>query len=116
MAVHCFSILSITDILSEHLEVEDEVKLYGTCSSIHAGNKAHRDILKELRDYYYAYNVRPTLQRHLLYQCQGSNGEQETAQIAPPWYRVCLEFRLEDLYDRRPEVMPLADDPCWESD
>ena len=116
MAAHCFGILSITDTLSEHLEVEDEVRLYGTCSSIYEGNKAHRDILKELRDYYYAYHVPPTLQRFVLYPSLGSNEEQEAAQRAPPLYRVWLEFRLEDLYDRRPETMPIADDPCWDAD
>ena len=113
MAAHCFGILSITDVLSEHIDVVEEIRLYATCSAIYSGNKVHRDILKELRDYYYAYNVIPTLQRH---HSQGSNEGQETAQAAPPLYRVCLEFRLEDLYDRRPELMPLADDPCWESD
>ena len=116
MAAHCFGILSITDTLSEHIEVEDEVRLYGTCSSIYDGNKAHRDILKELRDYYYAYNVPPTLQRFMLYSSLGSNEEQEAAQRAPPLYRAWLEFRLEDLYDRRPETMPIADDPCWDAD
>ena len=73
-------------------------------------------IKQELRDYYYAYHVPPTLQRFVLYSSQGSNEEQETAQRAPPLYRVWLEFRLEDLYDRRPETMPLADDPCWDAD
>ncbi len=126
MAAHCFGILSITDTLSEHTAVEDEVRLYGTCSSIYEGNKAHRDILKELRDYYYSYRYReqqsqtrgvpPTLQRFVLYPIMGSNEEQEAAQRAPPLYRVWLEFRLEDLYDRRPETMPIADDPCWDVD
>ena len=116
MAAHCFGILSITNTLSEHIEVEDEVRLYGTCSSIYEGNKAHRDILKEIRDYYYSYHVPPTLQRHLFYPSQGSNAEQETAQRAPPLYRVWLEFRLEDLYDRRPETVPIANNPCWDVD
>ena len=110
MAALCFGILSITSVLSEHLDVVDEIKLYGTCSTIHSGNKVHRDILRELRDYYYGYKVIPTLQRH------HSQGSSEVQTNAPPFYRVCLEFRLEDLYDRRPELMPLADDPCWESD
>ena len=120
MAAYCFSILSVTDVLSQHLEVDNEVRLYGTCSSIYEGNKAHRDILKELRDFYYSSHGPPTLQRHrqpnLLYRSQGSNQGQETTQRAPPWYWVWLEFRLEDLYDRRPETMPLADDPCWDAD
>ena len=84
MAAHCFGILSITDTLSEHTAVEDEVRLYGTCSSIYEGNKAHRDILKELRDYYYSYHVPPTLQRFVLYPSLGSSEEQEAAQRAPP--------------------------------
>ena len=126
MAAHCFSILSITDTLSEHIEVDDEVRLCGSCSSIYDGNKTHRDILKELRDYYYSYlyreqqsqarRVLPTLQRFVLNPSLGSNEEQEAAQRAPPLYRVWLEFRLEDLYDRRPETMPIADDPCWDVD
>ena len=121
MAAHCFGILSVTDSLSQHIEVEDEVRLYGTCSSIYDGNKAHRDILKELRDYYYTYQVPPTLQTFVLYQSlqhasQGSNDEQEDEQRAPPLNRVWLEFRLEDLYDRRPETMPTADGPCWDVD
>ena len=112
-------ILSITDVLSEHLDVVDETLLYATCSTIYSGNKVHRDILRELRDYYYGYNVIPTLQSH---HSQGSNEQQQQQQLqqvqpkAPPFYRVCLEFGLEDLFDRRPELMPLADDPCWESD
>ena len=130
MAAHCFGILSITDTLSEHIAVEDEVRLYGTCSSIYEGNKAHRDILKELRDYYYSYRYReqqsqtrgvpPTLQRFVFYPITGSNEEQEAAQRAPPLYRMCLEFRLEDLYDRRPETMPIPDswspEPIWDVD
>ena len=110
MAALCFGILSITSVLSEHLDVVDEIKLYGTCSTIYSGNKVHRGILQELRDYYYGYRVTPTLQRN---HSQGSN---DVRPNAPPLYRVCLEIRLEDLYDRRPELMPLADDPCWESD
>ena len=130
MAAHCFGILSITDTLSEHIEVDDEVRLYGTCSSIYDGNKAHRDILKELRDYYYSYRYReqqsltrrvlPTLQRFALNPSLGSNEEQEDVQRAPPLYRVWLEFRLEDLYDRRPETMPIPDscspEPIWDAD
>ena len=116
MAAHCFGILSITDTLCEHIEVEEEVRLYGTCSSIYEGNKAHRDILKELRDYYYSYYVPPTRQRFVLYPSLGSNEEQEATQRAPSLYRVWLEFRLEDLYDRRPETVPVADENEWDSD
>ena len=91
MAAHCFGILSITSVLSEHLDVVDEIKLYGTCSTIYSGNKLHRDNLRELRDYYYAYNIIPTLQR------AHSQGSSEVQINAPPLYRVCLEFRLSHL-------------------
>ena len=113
MAALCFGILSITSVLSEHLDVVDEIKLYATCPAIYSGNKVHRDILLNIRNYYYGYKVTPTLQRH---HSQGSNEQPQAEPKAPPFYRVCLEFRLEDLFDRRPELMPLADDPCWESD
>ena len=113
MAAHCFGILSITSVLSEHLDVVDEIKLYGTCSTVYSGNKVHRGILQELREYFWGYRVIPTLQRH---HSQGSNEGQETAQAAPRLYRVCLEFRLEDLFDRRPNLMPSADDDCREVD
>ena len=116
MATRCLGMLAITDTISEHCDVEDEVRLCGTCSSIYDGNKAHRDILKEIRDFYYSYYVPPTLRRFVLYPSLGSNEEEEAAQRAPPLYRVWLEFRLEDLYDRRPETMPTADGPCWDVD
>ena len=43
-------------------------------------------------------------------------GTWEGQSNAPPFYRVCLESRLEELYDRHPNLMPSADDDCWESD
>ena len=92
MAAHCFGILSITDVLSEHIDVVEEIRLYATCSAIYSGNKVHRDILKELRDYYYSYNVIPTLQRH---HSQGSDEGQETAQAAPPLYRYVWSSALK---------------------
>ena len=130
MAAHCLGMLAITDTISEQIDVEDEVRLYGTCSSIYDGNKAHRDLIKELRDYYYSRHYReqqsqarkilPSLQRFALTASQGSNEKQEAAQRAPPLYRVWLEVRLEDLYDRRPETMPIPDscspEPIWDAD
>ena len=110
MAALCFGILSITSVLSEHLDVVDEIKLYAACSAIYSGNKVHRDVLQNLREYLWGNKVTPTLQR------AKDQGTCEVPPNVPPFYRVCLEFRLEDLYDRRPELMPLADDPCWESD
>ena len=132
MAAHCLGMLTITDTISEHIDVEDEVRLYGTCSSIYDGNKAHRDFIKKLRDYYYYYSrhyreqqsqarrVLPSLQRFAHTSSQGSNKEKEAAQRAPPLYRVWLEVRLEDLCDRRPETMPIPDscspEPIWDAD
>ena len=110
MAAHCLGITSITSVLSEHLDMVDEIKLYQTCSTVYSGNKVHRDILQELPEYFYGTRVIPTLQR------AHSQGTSEVPPKAPPLYRVCLEFRLEDLYDRRPNLMPPADDDCWESD
>ena len=106
MAAHCFGILSITSVLSEHLDVVDEIKLYGTCSTIYSGNKVHRDILHELREYVWGTRVIPTLQR------AHSRGSSEVQPNSPPLYRVCLEIRLEDLYDRHPNLMLSADDDC----
>ena len=103
MAAHCLSLLSVTDVLCEHLLTEDEVRLYGTCSSIYDGNKTHRDILLDFRNYIYGYNVTPTLQ----------HSQRSTEQLV---VRACFETRLEDLVDRRPGTMHIADDPCRESD
>ncbi len=63
MAAHCFGTLSITCVLSEHLDVVDEIKLYGASSTVYLGNKVHRDILHELREYVWGTRVIPTLQR-----------------------------------------------------
>ena len=113
MAASCLCILSVTEILSQYLEVDNEIWLYGTCPPVYQGNKAHRDILKELRDFYYTSHCPPTLQRHRqthwLYQSQGSNQGEEVVQRAPPLYWVWAELRFEDLYDRRPETMPIPD-------
>ena len=110
MAAHCFGITAITGVLSEHLDVVDETRLYQTSSTAYSGNKVHRDVLQELREYYWGYKVIPTLQR------AHSQGTDQIPPSAPPIYRVCLEIRLEELYDRRPDLIPPADDDCWESD
>ena len=62
MAAHCFGITAITSVLSEHLDVVDEIKLYQTCSTVYSGNKVHRDVLQNLREYYWCNKVIPTLQ------------------------------------------------------
>ena len=110
MAAHCFGITAITSVLSEHLDVVDEIKLYQTCSTVYSGNKVHRDLLQNLRDYYWGDKVILTLQR------AKDQGTCEVPPNVPPFYRVCLEIRLEELYDRHPNLMPSADDDCWESD
>ena len=110
MAAHCLGITSITSVLSECLDVVDEIKLYQTCSTVYSGNKVHRDILQNLREYYWGNQVIPTLQR------AQNQGTREAPPNAPPFYRVCSEIRLEELYDRHPNLMPPADDDRWDSD
>ena len=88
MAVECFSILSVTDVLCENLSTYDEVGLYGTCSSIYHGNKVHRDWLQNFRNHTQAYYATPTLpKRH----GQGSHEEPQVESNAPPPLRLSLE-------------------------
>ena len=115
MATRCFRMIAITEVLSEHLEIDNEIWLYATCTEVHQGNKVHRDILRELREFYYSPHGPPTLQRHAqsssLHRSQGSNQEEEAVERAPPWYRVWAELRFEELYDRRPGTLPIPS-PC----
>ena len=110
MAAHCFGITAITSVLSEYLDVVIEIKLYQTCSTVYSGNKEHRDVLKNLREHYWGTSVLPTLQR------AKGQGTWEGPSNVTPLYRVCWEIRLEELYDRHPNLMPSVDDDCWESD
>ena len=57
MAAHCLGITAITSVLSECLDVVDEIKFYQTCSTVYSGNKVHRDILQNLRKYYWGNQV-----------------------------------------------------------
>ena len=113
MAVRCLQMHAITEVLSEHLEIDNEIWLYCTCAAIYQGNKAHRDILKELRAAFYSPHGPPTLQRlnepSSIHRNRGANGE--IVERAPPWYWVWAELRFEELYDRRPETMPVPS-PC----
>ena len=49
MAARCLCMIAITEVLSEHLEIDNEIWLYCACAAVYQGNKTHRDILKELR-------------------------------------------------------------------
>ena len=92
MAVECFSILSVTDVLCENLSAEDEVRLYGTCSSIYHGNKVHRDWLLNFRNYIHGYNATPALPKR---NSQGSHEDPQVEPKAPPPLRVSLETIAE---------------------
>ena len=88
MAVRCLRMIAITEVLSEHLEIDNEIWLYCTCTAVYQGNKAHRDILKELRAAFYSPHSPPTLQRlnepSSIHRNRGQNGE--VVERAPPWY------------------------------
>ena len=88
MAVECFSILSVTEILCENLSTYDEVRLYGTCSSIYHGNKVHREWLMKLRDHIHAYYDRPAFPKR---NSQGSHEETQVEVNAPPPLRLSME-------------------------
>ena len=88
MAAHCFSILSVTEILCENLSTYDEVRLYGTCSSIYHGNKVHREWILNFRNHIQAYYATPTLpKRH----GQGSREQPQVEPNAPPPLRLSME-------------------------
>ena len=88
MAVECFSILFVTDILCENLSTYDEVKLYGACTAIYHGNKVHRDWLMRLRDHIHAYYDRPALPKS---HSHGSHEQPQGEPNAPPPQRLSLE-------------------------
>ena len=113
MAARTLCMIAINEVLSEHLEIDNEIWLYCTCTAVYQGNKAHRDILKELRAAFYLPHGPPTLQRlnepSSSHRNRGASGE--VVERAPPWYWVWAELRFEELYDRRPETMP-DPSPC----
>ena len=92
MAAHCFAITAVTSVLAEHMDVISELKLYQTCSAIHAGNRVHMNVLAKLRS-------------HQLGALTWVEGQTDV----PPFYQVCLEVRLELLYDRWPNLIPDVD-------
>ena len=89
MAAHCFAITAVTSVLSEHLDVISELKLYQTCSAIHTGNRGNLNVLANLRSHHLGA---------LTIFTPGGEGQIDV----PPVYQVCLEVRLEQLYDRWP--------------
>ena len=90
MAAPCLAITAVTGILAEHLDVISELKLHQTCSCIHKGNQEHLKVLAKLRSF-------------KLGTCTaGAEGQKEI----PHFYQVCLEIRLEQLYDRWPHLIP----------
>ena len=93
MAAHCLAITAISSVLSGHLDVINETNLYKTCSAIHTGNRGHLDVLALLRSH------------HLGALTPGAEGQIDV----PPFYQVCLEVRLELLYDVLPELIPNLD-------
>ena len=111
MAVRSLETHAITEVLSEYLEIDNEIWLYCTCRAIHIGNKAHRDILTDIRAAFYSPWGPPTLQNGLWRNepmhipHRGTNGE--VVERPRPWYYTWAELRFENLYERRPETMPV---------
>ena len=93
MAAPCLAITAVTSTLAEHLDVISELKLYQTCSCIHNGNQEHLKVLAKLGSFALGTFT------------PGAEGQKEI----PPFYRVCLEIRLEQLYDRWPHLIPDVD-------
>ena len=93
MAAPCLAITAVTSTLAEHLDVISELKLYQTCSCIHKGNKEHLKVLATLRSF------------KLGTLTPGAEGQNNV----PPFYQVCLEIRLEQLYDSWPHLIPDVD-------
>ncbi len=98
MAVRSLETYAVTEVLSEYLEIDNEIWLYCTCKAIHIGNKGPWGP--------------PTLQNGLWddepmhLRSRGTNG---TVVDRPrPWYYTWASvLRFPNLYDRRPETMPL---------
>ena len=93
MAAPCLAIAAIPSILAEHLDVIAELKLYQICSCVHKGNKEHLKVLATLRSF------------KLGTLTPGAEGQNNV----PPFYQVCLEIRLEQLYARWPHLIPDVD-------
>ena len=89
MAVSCFAITAVTSTFAEHVDVISELRLYQTTSCIHKGNLEHMKVLKNLR----SFKSPPAA---------GGNK-------APPLYQVCLEIRLDQLYECKPHLIPDVD-------
>ena len=111
MAVRSLETYAVTEVLSEYLEIDNEIWLYWTCRAIHIGNKGHINILTDIRNAFYSPWGPPTLQdgiwdydpMHL--RSRGTNGT--VVEMPRPWYYTWAELRFQNLYDRRPETMPL---------
>ena len=88
MAVECFSILSVTDVLCENLSNYNEFRLHGTCAAVYHGSKVRREWLIRLHEHIYAYYHRPALPE------RNSHKSQEVPQVganAPPPLRLSME-------------------------
>ena len=88
MAVECFSILSVTEVLCENFSNYDEFRLYGTCTAVYHGNKVRREWLIRLHEHIYAYYHRPATPE------RNSQRPQEQSQVeenAPPPLRLSME-------------------------
>ena len=111
MAVRSLETYAVTEVLSEYLEVDNEIWLYWTCRAILIGNNSHINILTDIRNAFYSPWGAPSLQNGLWenepmhLHSRGTNGT--VVEIPRPWYYTWAELRFQNLYDRRPETMPL---------
>ena len=88
MAVECFSILSVTDVLCENLSNYKEFRLHGICTVVYHGNKVRRKWLMRLHEHIYALYHRPALPK---YHCQRPHEEPQVEENAPPPLRLSME-------------------------
>ena len=89
MAASFFAIAAVTSALAEHLDVISELRVYQTCSCIHKSNLEHMKVLTGLR----SFKSPPAVGRNNV----------------PPFYQVCQEIRLEQLYECKPHLIPDVD-------
>ena len=88
MAVECFSILSVTEVLCENFSNYDEFRLCGTCTAVYHGNKVRREWLTRLHEHIYALYHRTALPKHCR---QRSQEEPQVEENAPPPLRLSME-------------------------
>ena len=113
MAIRSLETYAITEILSEYLEVDNEIWLYSTCRGICHGNRRHIAMLNGIRNDYYLLWGPPTLRDDLWEdepvnprgRVSGMNGH--IVERPEPWYHTWASMiRFPQLYVRRPETIP----------